>query len=43
MEADNTSGDSQRLTVIDVFDGEILERNEFLKGMTNFDNELQVP
>lgn len=40
MEADNTSGDSQHVTVINVFDGEILERNEFLKGMTNFDNEL---
>ncbi|THU39725.1 hypothetical protein FAM09_14615 [Niastella caeni] len=39
MEADNTSGDSQHVTVINVFDGEILERNEFLKGMTNFDNE----
>lgn len=40
MEADNTTGDSQHVTVINVFDGEILERNEFLKGMTNFDNEL---
>jgi hypothetical protein len=39
MEADNTTGDSQHVTVINVFDGEILERNEFLKGMTNFDNE----
>ena len=38
MEADNTTGDSQHVTVINVFDGEILERNEFLKGMTNFDN-----
>ena len=37
MEADNTSGDSQHVTVINVFDGEILERNEFLKGMTDFD------
>jgi hypothetical protein len=40
MEADNTSGDSQHITVINVFDGEILERNEFLKGSTNFDNDL---
>lgn len=39
MEADNTSGDSQHVTVINVFDGEILDRNEFLKGMSNFDNE----
>jgi hypothetical protein len=39
MEADNTSGDSQHVTVIDVFTGDILERNEFLKGATNFDNE----
>jgi hypothetical protein len=39
MEADNTTGDSQHVTVINVFDGEILERNEFLKGATNFDNE----
>jgi hypothetical protein len=39
MEADNTTGDSQHVTVINVFDGEILERNEFLKGMSNFDNE----
>jgi hypothetical protein len=39
MEADNTSGDSQHVTVINVFDGEVLERNEFLKGMTEFDNE----
>ena len=39
MEADNTTGDSQHVTVIDVFTGDILERNEFLKGMTNFDNE----
>ena len=39
MEADNTTGDSQHVTVINVFDGEVLERNEFLKGMTNFDNE----
>lgn len=38
MEADNTSGDSQHVTVINVFDGEILERNEFLKGATNFDD-----
>ena len=38
MEADNTTGDSQHVTVINVFDGEILERNEFLKGMTNFDD-----
>jgi hypothetical protein len=37
MEADNTSGDSQHVTVIDVFTGDILERNEFLKGMSNFD------
>lgn len=37
MEADNKSGDSQHVTVINVFDGEILERNEFLKGMTEFD------
>lgn len=43
MEADNTTGDSQHVTVINVFDGEILERNEFLKGMTNFDNDPQVP
>ena len=43
MEADNTSGDSQHVTVINVFDGEILERNEFLKGMSNFDNDIQVP
>lgn len=43
MEADNTSGDSQHVTVINVFDGEILERNEFLKGMSNFDNEIQIP
>ena len=40
MEADNTTGDSQHVTVINVFDGEILERNEFLKGATNFDNDL---
>ena len=39
MEADNTTGDSQHVTVINVFDGEILERNEFLKGMSDFDNE----
>ena len=39
MEADNTTGDSQHVTVINVFDGEVLERNEFLKGMTNFDDE----
>jgi hypothetical protein len=39
MEADNTTGDSQHVTVINVFDGEVLERNEFLKGMTEFDNE----
>lgn len=39
MEADNTTGDSQHVTVINVFDGEILERSEFLKGATNFDNE----
>lgn len=39
MEADNTSGDSQHVTVINVFDGEILERNEFLKGTSNFDND----
>jgi hypothetical protein len=39
MEADNTTGDSQHVTVINVFDGEILERNEFLKGSTNFDND----
>jgi hypothetical protein len=38
MEADNTTGDSQHVTVINVFDGEILERNEFLKGVTEFDN-----
>jgi hypothetical protein len=38
MEADNTSGDSQHVTVINVFDGEVLERNEFLKGATNFDD-----
>jgi hypothetical protein len=38
MEADNTTGDSQHVTVIDVFTGEILERNEFLKGMSNFDD-----
>lgn len=43
MEADNTTGDSQHVTVINVFDGEILERNEFLKGMSNFDNDIQVP
>jgi len=36
MEADNTTGDSQHVTVINVFDGEIMERNEFLKGMSNF-------
>lgn len=36
MEADNTTGDSQHVTVINVFNGEIIERNEFLKGMTNF-------
>lgn len=36
MEADNTSGDSQHVTVINVFNGEVLERNEFLKGMTEF-------
>ncbi|OQP38802.1 hypothetical protein A4H97_18985 [Niastella yeongjuensis] len=40
MEADNTTGDSQHVTVINVFDGEILERNEFLKGMQEFDNDL---
>lgn len=39
MEADNTTGDSQHVTVINVFDGEILERNEFLKGMSNFGDE----
>ncbi|OQP59797.1 hypothetical protein [Niastella populi] len=39
MEADNITGDSHHVTVIDVFTGDILERNEFLKGMTNFDNE----
>jgi len=33
MEADNTTGDSQHVTVINAFDGEVLERNEFLKGM----------
>jgi hypothetical protein len=43
MEAGNTTGDSQHVTVINVFDGEILERNEFLKGMQEFDNEMQVP
>ncbi len=43
MEADNTTGDSQHVTVINVFDGEVLERNEFLKGMQEFDNDLQVP
>ena len=43
MEADNTSGESQHVTVINVFDGEILERNEFLKGMSNFDNDIQMP
>lgn len=43
MEADNTSGDSQHVTMINVFDGEILERNEFLKGMSNFDNDIQIP
>ena len=37
MEADNTTGDSQHVTVINVFNGEIIERNEFLKGMSNFD------
>src|SRR5207245_7052258 len=36
MEADNATGDSQHVTVINVFDGEILERNEFLKGATTF-------
>lgn len=41
MEADNTSGDSQHVTVINVFDGEILDRNEFLKGATNFDNDME--
>jgi hypothetical protein len=40
MEADNTSGDSQHVTVINAFDGEVLERNEFLKGSTNFDNQM---
>ena len=40
MEADNTTGDSQHVTVINAFDGEVLERNEFLKGATNFDNDL---
>jgi hypothetical protein len=40
MEADNTTGDSQHVTVIDVFTGDIFERNEFLKGMQNFDNDL---
>jgi hypothetical protein len=40
MEADNTTGDSQHVTVINVFDGEILERNEFLKGMQEFNNDL---
>ncbi|WP_205510062.1 hypothetical protein [Longitalea arenae] len=39
MEADNSSGDSQHVTVINVFNGEVLERNEFLKGMTEFDND----
>jgi hypothetical protein len=39
MEADNTSGDSQHVTVIDVFTGDILERSEFLKGMSQFDDE----
>ena len=38
MEADNTTGDSQHVTVINVFDGEIIERNEFLKGMQEFEN-----
>ncbi|AEV99883.1 hypothetical protein A4D02_25635 [Niastella koreensis] len=41
MEAGNTTGDSQHVTVINVFDGEILERNEFLKGMQEFDNDLR--
>jgi hypothetical protein len=36
MEADNTTGDSQHVTVINVFDGEIIERNEFLKGSSIF-------
>ena len=39
MEAGNTTGDSQHVTVINVFDGEILERNEFLKGMSEFSND----
>ena len=39
MEVGNTTGDSQHVTVINVFDGEILERNEFLKGMQEFNNE----
>jgi hypothetical protein len=38
MEADNTTGDSQHVTVINVFTGEIMERNEFLKGSTNFND-----
>jgi hypothetical protein len=40
MEADNTTGDSQHVTVINAFEGEILDRNEFLKGMTEFDNDM---
>ena len=39
MEAGNTTGDSQHVTGIYVFDGEILERNEFLKGMSEFSND----
>ena len=35
MEADNTNGDSQHVTVIDAFTGDILDKNEFLKGATN--------
>lgn len=45
MESDNTNGDSQAITVIDAFTGDILERTAFLKGSMNFDegNEIQVP
>jgi len=38
MEADNTNGDSQHVTVIDAFTGDILDKNEFLKGSTNFES-----
>ncbi|HEY8898081.1 MAG TPA: hypothetical protein VIM79_24815 [Niastella sp.] len=38
MEADNTNGDSQHVTVIDAFTGDVLDKNEFLKGSTNFES-----